>query len=127
MSKKRKKEKVEKVDGINPKDLQRIRSALRDIWRYSEPWKRARARAIGKDGFSRCEGCKKKVPHVFLDHLVPMGVIDDGVIRRLFCPSTMLQNLCKKCHGPKTAAERKALKQKSPYLVGAIDDVGDFI
>ncbi len=122
----KRKAKEPKIDGINPKDLKRIRQALRDIWRYSEPWKRVKARVKDKSGFDRCEQCKKRVPHTYVDHLVPMGVIDDGVIRRLFCPSTMLQGLCDKCHKPKTAAERKAQKKGSPYLVDVKDDIGDF-
>jgi len=113
--KKRKKKVVEKVDGLSPKDISRIRTAVREVWYWSTPRKLAIARAIGKDGFPRCDGCRKKVPKTYVDHLVNVGKVDGGFIKRMFVPSSGLQNLCKRCHDKKTREERAALK-RDKYL-----------
>lgn len=99
--------KAEKVDGLSAKDVENIRKAIRKVWMWSTPWRLCKARAVGKDGFSRCEQCKKKVPKVFVDHINAVGDVDGGFIERLFCPSSGLQALCKKCHDAKTRLERK--------------------
>jgi len=106
--KKRAKIKVEKIDGLGPDDIRKIRTAIRQVWSWSHPKRLCMARAVGRDGFSRCEKCKKKVPKVFADHITPCGdVRDGGFIARMWCPSNQLQALCKKCHDLKTAQERK--------------------
>jgi len=106
MAKKRSKKeaeiKVEKIDGLNPKDRKQIVRKLREIWSWSYPKKLCLARAVSKDGFSVCEKCKKKVPKVFADHIVPVGEFDSGIVERMWVPSTGLQALCKKCHDAKT-------------------------
>lgn len=96
-----------KIDGLSPKDVEKIRRAIRQVWSWSHPRKLCIKRATGKDGFPRCEGCKKKVPKVYPDHIAPVGDVDEGFIARLFCASTKLQALCKKCHDRKTREERK--------------------
>lgn len=102
-----------KVDGLSPKDVQKIRSAIRQIWHRSYPRKLCVNRAIRKNGFSYCEQCEKKVPKVYIDHKINVGDVDAGFIIRLFCPSKDLQALCKKCHDAKTKLERQNnLKQK---------------
>lgn len=109
MAKKRAKKMVEKIDGLNPKDLARLRASIRDCWRYSEPHKLVVKRCLLPNGFSKCEGCKKRVPKVFVDHVEVMGhVLGARYIERMFRPSKELQGLCKKCHDAKTATERKA-------------------
>lgn len=138
---KKKKEKLKPVDGIGEKELKNLRRMIRQAWQWSTAWRIAKARAIGKDGYPRCEGCGKKVPKTFVDHKAMVGVIDDGFIRRMFVPSSELQNLCKKCHAPKTKAEQKyCLANPSPYLNRSIPtlieiekriddlekDIGDF-
>lgn len=97
----------EKIDGLSAQDVAKIRSAIRKVWSWSWPKKLCTNRAVGKDGFSRCELCKKKTPKVFIDHITPVGEVDGGFISRLFCPSSGLQALCKKCHQTKTNAENR--------------------
>lgn len=109
-AKKGKKVKTEKVDGLSPGDVAKIRSAIRQVWSWSYPRRLCIQRATGKDGFPRCEKCRKKVPKVHPDHILPVGEVDAGFIRRLFCPSTELQALCGKCHGQKTRSERTKVK-----------------
>lgn len=110
-----KKPKIEKPDGLGPDDLKKIHKAVRQVWSWSKAWRLAKARAMGKDGFPRCEKCKKKVPKVFVDHIKPVGEVGGPkYIEKMFIPSKHLQCLCKKCHDAKTREERKAaaLKEK---------------
>lgn len=109
--KKAKKAPVERIDGLSPTDRKKLHAACRKVWAWSYPKKLCLQRAIGKDGFSRCEGCKRKVPKVFADHIEPVGEVGSpGYLERLFCPSSNLQALCKKCHDKKTREEKKAAK-----------------
>lgn len=103
----KKKVKTERIDGLSPEDVKRVRSAIRQVWQWSYPWRLAKARAIGEDGFCYCEKCKDKVPKVYIDHIENVGDVDEGFIKRLFVPSHKLQALCKKCHDAKTKEERK--------------------
>lgn len=105
-SAKKKKIKVEKVDGLSAADVAKIRTAIRQVWHWSYPRKLCAARCVGKGGFSYCEKCKKKVPKVFIDHIENVGDVDGGFIKRLFTPSKNLQGLCHDCHKIKTAEER---------------------
>lgn len=110
---KKSKEKEQKIDGLNPKDIQNIRNAIRQVWSWSVPARLVRKRCIGPDGFPRCENKKceskgKPVPKVFVDHIEVMGsVLAPDYISRMWCPSTKLQGLCKQCHDAKTKLERK--------------------
>lgn len=113
MSKKQKKAKVPKIDGLSPADIAKIRTAIRQVWHWSYPRKLCVARCTGKDGFQKCEKCKKRAPKVFVDHIINVGDVDGGFIARLFCPSSELQGLCAECHRLKTALERKAKKDKA--------------
>lgn len=110
------KKKKEKVDGLSSSDITKIRSAIRKVWHWSYPKKLATARAVGKDGFSYCEKCKKRSPKVFIDHIKNVGDVDDGFIKRLFCCSKGLQALCKKCHQIKTNQERSELRKTKKIL-----------
>ena len=98
------------VDGLSPKDIEKIRRAIRQVWSWSYPRRLCLKRALQADGFSVCELCKKTVPKVYADHLENVGDVDAGFIERLFCPSNQLQAICKKCHDVKTRAERQAAK-----------------
>lgn len=100
----------EKLDGLSADDIAKIRIAIRKVWSWSHPRRLAIKRSDIGDGYSRCEGCKRKVPKVFIDHIVQVGDVDGGFIERLFCPSSGLQALCKKCHAEKTKEERKLKK-----------------
>lgn len=104
------KTKEPKLDGLSPKDIENIRKAIRQVWHWSYPKKLVIQRCTGLDGFMKCEMCIKRVPKIFVDHIQAVGKVDSGFIRRLFCPSTKLQGLCKKCHDAKTREERKADK-----------------
>lgn len=111
---KKRKEKPQKIDGWSAKNIAQLRSAIRQVWSWSEPCRIVRKRCLIAGGFSRCEQCKKKVPKVFVDHIKVMGsIFGEGYIERMGCPSTELQGLCKKCHDAKTAVERKAAAQVS--------------
>lgn len=120
---KKKKEKLEAVDGLGPKELKQIHKAIRQVWSWSRAHRLAKARCLGKDGFHRCEQCKKKVPKVFVDHISPVGEVGGpGYIQRLFIPSSGLQCLCKKCHDAKTKAERESKKTIVEMLRDAAAD-----
>ena len=100
------KKKEEKIDGLSPKDIEKIRRAIRQVWSWSYPRRLCIARATDSEGFPVCEGCKQRVPKVHPDHIVKVGDVDEGFIKRLFVPSAQLQALCKKCHAAKTKQER---------------------
>lgn len=102
--------KPSKIDGLSPRDIEQIRKAIRQVWSWSHPRRLALKRAIGADGFYRCEECGERVPKVLVDHTVEVGDVDGGFIARLFCPSTGLKCMCRECHGEKTYLERRFKK-----------------
>lgn len=106
MKTKKKKVVVERIDGLGPKDIARLRSAIRKVWHWSYPKKLCTQRALDKKGFPFCEKCKKKSPKVFIDHIIQVGDLDAGYFERLFVSSKGLQALCRECHNAKTKAER---------------------
>ena len=102
-----------KIDGWNPKDITRLRSAIRQVWSWSEPPKLVRKRCLLSNGFSKCEKCKKTVPKIFVDHIQVMGsVFGEGYLERMGAASDRLQGLCKKCHDAKTKIERMAASKE---------------
>jgi hypothetical protein len=109
-----KKKKLEKIDGLGPKEIAQIRTALRKVWSWSRARRIAIARATGADGFPFCENkkCKEgRVPKIYVDHIEACGdVTDGGYIDRLFVSSKGLQCLCKRCHDAKTKQERLEAK-----------------
>lgn len=113
-----KKVKPEKIDGLGPDDLQRIKNGVRQAWQWGHAWRLAKKRALHPDGFYRCEkpDCLQKgaaVPKVFVDHIDPVGEVAGPLyIHRMFVPSARLQCLCKKCHDAKTAIERRKAKSQ---------------
>ncbi len=113
----RKKKTTPPVDGLGPDDLKRIHRALGQVRKWSYPVRLAKKRAMGKDGFPRCENKKcpsrgKPVPSVQADHIEPIGVIGGpNYIQRMFVPSSELQCLCLPCHKAKTKWERDNSKQ----------------
>lgn len=106
------KKKIEKTDGLGPREIQKIRAAIRLVWHRSHARALVVKRCVGKDGFSYCEKCKKRAPKIFIDHIVRVGDLNGGFIKRLFTPSKNLQGLCKKCHDAKTKEERAFQKAK---------------
>lgn len=115
MAKKRvKKGGAEKIDGLSPVDRKKLHAACRKVWLWSYPRTLALRRAVGEDGFPRCELCKKKVPKVSPDHIEPVGEVGSpGYLERLFCPSKDLQSICTKCHRKKTNEERSAARARA--------------
>ena len=106
------KTKKEKIDGLSPDLIKKIRNAIRLIWHRSHPRKLCVERATGKDGFFYCESCERRSPKIKIDHKQNVGAIDSGFIERMFTPSVNLQALCAPCHNEKTKAERA--KNKKP-------------
>jgi hypothetical protein len=114
--KKKAKKALKKADGMNPFLVQKIRSALREVWHRSEMRKLCVKRVTLPEGYFRCENLKcknKKYPKVFIDHIEKVGDLDSGFLERLFCPSHGLQALCKNCHDEKTKAERALSRNKT--------------
>lgn len=109
--KKKAKKALKKTDGMSPFLVQKIRSALREVWHRSEMRKLCVKRVTLPEGFFKCEAVKcknKKYPKVYIDHIEKVGDLDAGFLNRLFCPSDRLQALCKNCHDEKTKNERKS-------------------
>ncbi len=104
------KAKVKRTDGLGAYEIGKIRSAIRQVWQRSLARKMCHDRAIGEDGFYRCEQCEKTVPKVHIDHIERVGDVDSGFITRLFCESSKLQALCKECHRVKTNEENRLKK-----------------
>ncbi len=112
MSKKPKKQKQEKIDGLGPDEIKKIRTAIRRVWAWSYARRLVVKRCLDpKDKeYSRCEKCKKRCPKIYVDHIVACGDVDEGYLTRTFVPSKLLQGMCKKCHDAKTKWERDLLQ-----------------
>ncbi len=107
-----KNKKLQKTDGLGPKEIQDIRKALRLVWQRSPAWKLVKKRCTDHEGFLFCEKCHKKTPQLKIDHIKPCGTpLEHGYIERLMVPSKLLMGMCKDCHDLKTKKERKALKK----------------
>lgn len=105
-----KKKKLQKMDGLGPYEIKKIREALRVVWQRSYARKLVVVRCTGKDGFPYCEKCGDRTPTLKVDHIENVGDVDGGFIKRLFIPSQFLQGLCKPCHDMKTNIERNQEK-----------------
>lgn len=107
------KKKLQKIDGLGPKELQQIRSAIRLVWQRSKARQLIIKQCTDDEGFPFCLKCKKRAPKIFVDHIEPAGeVLSPNYLVRMFCPSSGLQGLCKKCHAPKTRHEAKERAKK---------------
>lgn len=104
-----KKKSSDKIDGeISPKEVIRLRGAIRQVWGWESLARRiCLKRAALPEDFAKCELCKKIVSKVYADHIEVMGspTASDYIVR-MWCHSSKLQALCKKCHGKKTRQER---------------------
>lgn len=108
-----------------------IKNNLRSATRKWAPIQKCRKRAHVGRGEYRCEGCgqvvspttydedkRKRVPNIFVDHIVP--IVDpevgftswDDIIERMFCDSINLQLLCRKCHRIKSDVEIEVAKAR---------------
>jgi 5-methylcytosine-specific restriction endonuclease McrA len=115
MTKKGKKTEI-RVDGLSPKDMAKVRSAIRRVWSFSYPRRLCVNRSKLPDHYFRCELCKLKVPKVTIDHIIPLGSIDGDFLERLFCPSIGLQALCHPCHKAKTKIDNENTRKKKKLL-----------
>lgn len=106
------KKKTPPIDGLGPDNLKRIHKAVRQVWQWSYAWRLVKKRATDEEGFYFCEKCFKTVSKVFVDHINPVGEVGGkDYIKKMFCSSSELQALCKKCHDPKTKRERQSKRK----------------
>lgn len=114
------KKKAEAVDGLGPRERQRIASAIRQVWYQSRARKLAIKRCTDEDGFLVCSECppgRQRTPKIQIDHIKACGPVDsEGFITRLFCPSKGLKGLCPPCHRKKTASDKKRLQRRGAKL-----------
>lgn len=104
----------ERIDGLSSTDIAKIRSALRRVWMwYSHSRQLVIKRCRISWGKYLCEKCTNIVNKIHVDHIVPVGKVDEGYIQRLYVSSKGLQGLCEECHKAKTKEERKSLSSKS--------------
>ena len=112
--------KQKKIDGLGPKEIALIVSALRGVFRYSAQVRIVQKRCLLKSGFSKCEKCQSKCPKVFVDHIQAIGFYSPGFVERLFVSSQFLQGLCAACHKIKTKvdnAKTRAHKKRIAEMV----------
>lgn len=108
-----KKQKMANVDGLGPKDVKRLISAIRQVWAWNYARKLCIERATDAEGFGHCEACRAKVPKLYADHINPIGGFDPRTyIERMFLPSSHLQAICKRCHDAKTRVEKNLRDSK---------------
>lgn len=108
-----KKSALKNVDGLGPKDVKRLVTAIRRVWGWNYARRICLERAFDEDGFPVCEKCKTKTPKVYPDHIKPVGTFHvELFIKRMFVSSSQLQALCKNCHRLKTNKERKLLRRR---------------
>lgn len=103
-----KKKVKEQIDGYSPTLKAKVRSAIRQVWSFSHARRLVVKRCTDAEGFPFCEECGKRVSKIQVDHIIPVGDIEKGGIKRMFCPSTGLRGLCKDCHKIKTKADKAA-------------------
>ena len=101
------KKKKEQVDAYTPATKAKVRSAIRQVWSFSHSRRLVVKRCTDADGFQVCEECGKRVPKIQVDHIIPVGDIEKGGIKRMFCPSKGLRGLCPACHRIKTKQDKE--------------------
>lgn len=108
-----------------------IKNNLRSATRKWAPIQKCKKRAHVARGLYKCDCCgeevpptifdedkRKRVKNVYVDHIIP--IIDPAVgfttwdecIERMFCDSSNLQLLCKKCHSEKSQEEIEVAKER---------------
>ena len=94
-------------------------SAARKVWRWCPEKKEASRKAEDATGENRrCAKCGKMFPRKMtqMDHIVAVGKQPTtweqypDYYRRLFCPVTNIQCLCKPCHTGKTKTDIKGMQ-----------------
>lgn len=107
-----KKVKATAIDGFGSVERQKLSSAIRQVWQRSKQWRIVKARCVGEKGYSFCEKCKLQAPKIFVDHIEPIGAMEEpGYFERLMISSEGLQGLCKECHAPKTKKDNAKTKE----------------
>jgi len=100
-----------------------IQKALRTIWWRRDHNRRGKIKqSTIQKGIFRCDGCQKEFEKIEIDHVVPVGSLDNwsSYISRLFVPVDGLQALCRTCHQKKTnkeSGEKRNLKSASKEKV----------
>lgn len=108
-----------------------IKNNLRSATRKWAPIQKCKKRAHVARGLYKCDCCgeevpptifdedkRKRVKNVYVDHIIP--IIDpavgfttwDDCVERMFCDSSNLQLLCKKCHSEKSQEEIEVAKER---------------
>ena len=105
-------EKIKPTDGLGPLEIKKIRGAVRLVWYRCKAHQLVVKRCTKADGYTYCERCLGRTPKLKVDHIVPVGDLDDGFIPRLMVGSVGLQGWCKDCHDEKTKQERAAARVK---------------
>ena len=109
-----KKTKLEKVDGLGPNEIRKLKIVIRQVWAWSHARMLVIKRCSLPGGYYRCENqkCKKrKHPKIYVDHIEPIGTFHpETYILRSFVPSDRLQGLCHDCHKIKTKADNALIK-----------------
>jgi 5-methylcytosine-specific restriction endonuclease McrA len=95
----------------------KIRSALRQVWRWSPERAEALRLARVQRGKYLCSCCNKLFGprEIQVDHIVSAGSLDDlnAYKQRLFCSVEGLNVQCKPCHALKTKLEQTKKKEES--------------
>jgi len=114
------------------KEKNQIIGAIRQAFKYSKLYQEAKraGRVEKQEGFYKngrqktrvyyqCDECKSLEKSVDIDHIQRVGGFNgsfDDFISALWCLYSggleNLQRLCKKCHGEKTARERKSTPRR---------------
>lgn len=94
----------------------KLRSALRQVWRWSPERQQALALARQQRGKYLCASCKKLFGprDIQVNHKQQVGSVDDlnAYRDRLFCGVDGLEILCRQCHAEVTRLERQRSKEK---------------
>ena len=86
-----------------------LRGQYRKVWFWDDTRKQALKRQYHKTKKKYiCEKCDKLVKKAHVDHIIPVGSVNNNwnvFYNRLFCPLSNLQILCIRCHKLKTLSE----------------------
>lgn len=100
------------IDGYGIYEKRKIRNALRQIWQRSKARKLVKDRCTNDEGYEVCEECNKQVPKITVDHIIPIGDIEEpGFLERLMVNSEGLRGLCDPCHKVKTKEDVKNINK----------------
>ena len=90
-----------------------LAAAARKVWRWTPERREALKKSAVPVDYWLCAKCKKVVPRVQVDHIVPVGPAPksfdgwDDFYKRLFCEASNLRALCVPCHKEATKKQAK--------------------